>query len=92
MTITSAKCAAVSPSIGPMISRAMGSTKSAAMSPCSTPATIFSSAMSRIEIGARRRSSISRVHPKSATMGSATDCTLEKARLTASTPGRSAAL
>ena len=38
MKITSAKCVAVSPVIGPMMSRAIGSTKSAAISPCITPA------------------------------------------------------
>ena len=78
--------------IGPMMRRAIGSTNSAATRPWSAPATTFSIATSPIGTGASRRSSISRVQPKSATIGSATDWMLEKARLTASTPGSSAAV
>ena len=56
-----------------MMSRATGSTNSAEIIPCSTPETIFSAATSQIGTGARSRSSISFVHPKSCTIGRATD-------------------
>ena len=45
----------------------------------------------RVGTGASRRSSISLVKPKSATIGSATDCSADSARLTARMPGSSAA-
>jgi len=73
-----------------MINRATGSTKSAETIPCNTPDTIFSAATIQIGTGASRRSSISFVHPKSCTIGSATDWMLENVRLIASTPGNSA--
>ena len=72
-----------------MISRAAGSTASAAISPCATPMTIFSAAMYGVGIGARSRSSISLVQPKSCTMGSVTDCTAANVRLSARIPGTS---
>ena len=56
-----------------MINRAMGSTTTAEMIPWMTPATIFSAAITCVDTGASNRSSISFVHPKSWTMGSATD-------------------
>src|SRR5437879_2412791 len=58
----------VRPGIAPMISGAIGRTKIAATIPCSTPASIFSIAASGVGIGARSRSSISFVQPKSCTM------------------------
>ena len=75
-----------------MISRAIGSTKSAAMSPCSTP---DDDLLERDELhrDGREQPILDLARPAEvATIGSATDCTLEKARLTARTPGRSAAL
>ena len=69
----------------------MGSTNSAATVPCSTPKATFSSATRRIGTGARSRSSISRVQPKSATIGSATDWMLDMASEIARMPGSSAA-
>ena len=56
-----------------------------------TPDTTFSRAIIQTGTGAKSRSSISRVQPKSVTMGSATDCTLANARLMPRMPGRSAA-
>ena len=82
----------VSPGIGPMITRASGRTTSAAMTPCSVPATTFSIATSSIGAGASRRSSISFVTPKSCTIGKQTDCTADSVRLSASTPGSTVAV
>ena len=56
-----------------MMRRAIGSTNSAAIIPWIIPETTFSSGTRPIGTGASRRSSISRVKPKSATIGSATD-------------------
>ena len=75
-----------------MIRRASGSTNEAAITACTAP-----------EIDLRQRHHPARhrreqavldlcVKPKSATIGSATDCTAASARLTASTPGSSAAV
>jgi hypothetical protein len=74
-----------------MINREIGSTNNAAMIPCNTPATIFSIATSCIATGASSRSSISFVNPKSCTIGNATDCTADSARLSAMIPGNIAA-
>ncbi len=71
-TSTTPACARVSSGTGPMMRRAIGRTTSAATRPWNTPKTTFSSATRRTETGARSRSSISRVNPKSATIGSAT--------------------
>jgi len=67
------KCPKLRFGIGPMINRATGSTKSAETIPCNTPAKIFSAATIQMGSGASRRSSISFVHPKSCTIGNATD-------------------
>jgi len=56
-----------------MINRATGSTNSAETIPCNTPETIFSAATIQMGTGASSRSSISFVHPKSCTIGNATD-------------------
>ena len=61
-----------SPGIGPMMRRATSNTTMAAMIAWITPATIFSAATTPVGTGARSRSSISRVQPKSCTIGNET--------------------
>ena len=69
---------------------AIGNTSSALTAPLSAPAVTFSIATRSTGIGARTRSSISRVYPNSCTIGSATDWMPWKMIASPTTPATSA--